>query len=163
RRLLTASGSAFAVPEANYWVVASDPRVLAENAAQTFLGIRMQCAQCHNHPFERWTMDDYYGFTAFFAQVGRKRGDDPRDTIVFDQGRGSVTNPRSGKAAEPQFLGGGRAQPADGEDLRATLAEWLTARDNPWFAANLANRVWARFFGRGLVEPVDDVRVSNPA
>ncbi|MCA8976397.1 MAG: DUF1553 domain-containing protein, partial [Planctomycetes bacterium] len=122
----------------------------------------LQCAQCHNHPFERWRMDDYYGFAAFFGQVGRKRGDDPRSTIVFDSGRGEVRNARTLRPAAPRFLGGAAATIADGEDRRAVLARWLTSADNPWFARNVANRVWARFFGRGLVEPVDDVRVSNP-
>lgn len=162
RSMLTASGSAFSVPEVNYWVTAVDPKVLAENAAQTFLGIRLQCAQCHNHPFERWRMDDYYGFAAFFGQVGRKNGDDPRDTIVFDRRRGNVANVRTGRPAEPRFLGGDVARIEPGEDRRAVLAKWLTSRDNPWFARNVVNRVWARFFGRGLVDPVDDVRVSNP-
>ncbi|MCB9879944.1 MAG: DUF1549 domain-containing protein [Planctomycetes bacterium] len=163
RRMLTAEGSAFEVPAANYWVVTADPKVLAENAAQTFFGIRLQCAQCHNHPFERWRMDDYYGFAAFFAQVGRKGGEDPRDTIVSDNPGGRVANARTGATASPRFLGGDAPQLAPGERGREALARWLTAKDNPWFAQNLANRVWARFFGRGLVDPVDDVRVSNPA
>ncbi|MGA0059264.1 MAG: DUF1549 and DUF1553 domain-containing protein [Planctomycetota bacterium] len=162
RAMLTANGSAYRVPEANYWATAQDPKVLAENAAQTFFGIRLQCAQCHNHPFERWRMDDYYGFAAFFTQVGRKRGDDPRETILIDQGRGEVANARTGRPSAARFLGGDAPEVPTGTDRRAVLAGWLTARDNPWFAQNLANRVWARFFGRGLVEPVDDVRVSNP-
>jgi hypothetical protein len=162
RRMITASGSAYAVPEANYWVTATSPKVLAENAAQTFLGIRLQCAQCHNHPFERWRMDDYYGFAAFFGQVGRKQGDDPRDTIIFNRGTGSVVNERNKSVATPQFLGGDAPKLAAGVDRRTALAEWLTSAKNPWFAKNIANRVWARFFGRGLVQPVDDVRVSNP-
>lgn len=162
RRMLTANGSAYTTPEANYWVTARNPKVLAENAAQTFLGIRLQCAQCHNHPFERWRMDDYYGFTAFFGQVGRKRGDDPRDTVIYDRRSGNVNNERTGRPAAPQFLGGEMPEIKAGEDRRAVLARWLTARENPWFAKNVANRIWARFFGRGLVEPVDDVRVSNP-
>ena len=162
RRMLTASGSAYATPAANYWVTATNPKVLAENAAQTFLGIRVQCAQCHNHPFERWRMDDYYGFAAFFGQVGRKRGDDPRDTVIYDRGSGEVTNARTNTRAAPRFLGGDAPSLAKGQTRRAALAKWLTSRDNPWFAKNIANRIWARFFGRGLVEPVDDVRVSNP-
>ncbi|MFT4841195.1 MAG: hypothetical protein ACJA0V_002324 [Planctomycetota bacterium] len=162
RRMLTATGGAYAVPEANYWVTATSPKVLAENAAQTFLGIRLQCAQCHNHPFERWRMDDYYGFAAFFGRVGRKNGDDPRDTVIFDRGSGEVTNERTQTTAKPQFLGGALPTIKPGVDRRAVMAEWLTSRKNPWFAKNIANRVWARFFGRGLVQPVDDVRVSNP-
>ncbi|MFN3244179.1 MAG: DUF1549 and DUF1553 domain-containing protein [Planctomycetota bacterium] len=161
-RMLTASGSAFRVPEANYWATARDPKVLAENAAQTFLGIRLQCAQCHNHPFERWRMDDYYGFAAFFAQLGRKNGDTPREQIIYDRSSGDIRNARTLQRAKPRFLGGDAPEIPGDVDRRKVLAEWLTSRKNPWFAKNLANRVWARFFGRGLVHPVDDVRVSNP-
>jgi hypothetical protein len=162
RRMLTAKGSAFRVPEVNYWATSRDPKVLAENAAQTFLGIRLQCAQCHNHPFERWRMDDYYGFAAFFAQVGRKNGDTPRESIVFDRSSGEIRNERTKQTAAPRFLGGAAPEIAGNVDRRAVLAAWLTSPKNPWFARNIANRVWARFFGRGLVHPVDDVRVSNP-
>lgn len=162
RAMLTARGSAFTNPPANFWVVSQDPKVIAEGAAQTFLGVRLQCAQCHNHPFERWTMDDYYGFAAFFGQVGRKRGDDPRDTIVFDAGRGEVQNARNGRTSRPRPLGGEELQLAPGVDRRVALAEWLVAPGNTAFAENVANRVFARLMGRGLVEPVDDVRVSNP-
>lgn len=161
-RMLTASGSAFRVPEANYWATARDPKVLAENAAQTFLGIRLQCAQCHNHPFERWRMDDYYGFAAFFAQIGRKNGDTPRESIIYDRSSGEIANARTRRNATPRFLGGEAPKIATDVDRREVLAKWLTSRQNPWFARNIANRVWARFFGRGLVHPVDDVRVSNP-
>src|SRR5690606_22801011 len=114
------------------------------------------------HPFERWRMDDYYGFAAFFGRVGRKGGDDPRETVIFDRGSGEVNNERTRTAAAPRFLGGDVADIPAGTDRREVLAQWLTSRQNPWFAKNVANRVWARFFGRGLVHPVDDVRVSNP-
>ena len=86
RELLTSSGGAFTVPATNFFLVERDPKLIAENVAQVFLGVRLQCAQCHNHPFERWTMDDYYGFAAFFARVGNKRGEDPRERIVFSRG-----------------------------------------------------------------------------
>ncbi len=162
RRMLTSSGGSFSVPETNYWVVTADPKVLAEDCAQAFLGLRVQCAQCHNHPFERWTMDDYYGFAAFFGRVGRKNGEDARETIVYDRGAGGVRNERTGKTAVPRFLGGAEPEIPAGTDRRQVLADWLTSKDNRWFAANVANRVWARLFGRGLVEPVDDLRVSNP-
>jgi len=161
-RMLTATGSAFRVPEVNYWATSRDPKVLAENAAQTFLGIRLQCAQCHNHPFERWRMDDYYGFAAFFAQLGRKNGDTPRESIIYDRSAGEIVNARTRRNARPRFLGGEQPEIAGDVDRREVLASWLTSRNNPWFAKNIANRVWARFFGRGLVHPVDDVRVSNP-
>ncbi|MGE0142615.1 MAG: DUF1549 domain-containing protein [Planctomycetota bacterium] len=162
RELLLATGSGFANPPANYWLVVRDPKVIAENTAQAFLGIRLQCAQCHNHPFDRWRSSDYYGFAAFFGQVGRKRGNDPRELIVFDAGRGEVIDERTRRAQAPRVLGGDEAKIASGRDRREVLAEWMTSPDNPFFARNLANRLWARFFGRGLVEPVDDMRASNP-
>src|SRR5687767_13129238 len=126
------------------------------------MGMRMQCAQCHNHPFDRWTMDDYYGFASFFTQVGRKPGEDPRETIVFNGGGGEVPQPVTNKPVPPTFLGGGPAA-VDGKDRRAVLAEWLVSKDNPYFAKNLANIVWSHFFGVGIIDPVDDVRISNPA
>ncbi len=161
RELLTADGSTLADPPANFYHVEPDPLKLAENVAQSFLGMRLQCAQCHNHPFDRWTMDDYYGFAAFFAQVGRKSGAEPRETIVFDRGTGDVKHPVGGAAVHPRFLGGAAADVA-GKDRRRVLAEWLTDGENPYFARSFVNRVWARFLGVGVVEPVDDFRVSNP-
>ena len=124
--------------------------------------MRIQCAQCHNHPFDRWTMDDYYGFAAFFAQVGRKPGEDPRETVVFNRGGGETQHPVSKQAMKPKFLGG-REPAIKGRDRREVLGEWIASPENPYFAKNLANIVWAHFFGRGIVDEVDDVRVSNPA
>ena len=161
RELLSVSGGTFRSPAANYYQVERDTLKVAENVAQVFLGMRIQCAQCHNHPFDRWTMDDYYGFAAFFSQVGRKNGEDPRETIVYDSRGGEVSHPVGGRVMAPKFLGGATPDVAT-RDRRAVLAEWLTARDNPWFARNLVNLVWAHFFGVGIVDPVDDVRVSNP-
>jgi hypothetical protein len=161
RELISASGGTFRNPPTNYYQVERETLKLAENVAQVFLGMRIQCAQCHNHPFDRWTMDDYYGFAAFFARVGRKNGEDPRETIVFDAKGGEVTHPVGGRVMAPKFLGG--ATPDCGtRDRRAVLADWITAPDNPWFARNLVNIVWAHFFGNGIVQPVDDARVSNP-
>ena len=161
RELLTATGGTFTEPATNFWQVERDTLALTENVAQAFLGMRIQCAQCHNHPFDRWTMDDYYGFAAFFAQVGRKRTEDPRESIVFDARRGGVRHPVGNRVMEPKFLGGEHPD-TQNEDRRAVLAEWLASADNPWFAKNLANRLWAHFFGVGIVEPIDDVRISNP-
>jgi hypothetical protein len=160
--LLGAAGGTFRNPATNYYQVETDTLKTAENVAQQFMGIRVQCAQCHNHPFDRWTMDDYYSFAAFFAQIGRKQGEDYRETIVFDQGGGEVTHPVGGRVMQPKFLGGPKPE-MKGKDRREVLAEWLTSPDNPFFAPSLANRVWAHFFGIGIVDPVDDVRVSNPA
>lgn len=161
RELLTAQGGNFTEPAANFYVTEDTPIVMAENVAQVFLGLQIKCAQCHNHPFERWTMDDYYSFAAFFAQVGRKPSSDPRETIVYDRQSGEVTNIKNNQVMAPKFLGGAMPD-VSGKDRRAVLAEWLTSPDNPWFAKNAANRVWQQFFGKGIVDPIDDFRVSNP-
>ena len=135
---------------------------MAENIAQVFMGMRIQCAQCHNHPFDRWTMDDYYSFAAFFSQIGRKRGEDPRETIVFNSGSGEVRHLVGNRVMTPKFLGGD-VPDLKGKDRREVLAGWLASAENPFFATNLSNVVWAHFFGRGIINDVDDVRVSNPA
>jgi hypothetical protein len=161
RELLSAKGGTFASPATNYFQHERDTLKTAENVAQVFMGMRIQCAQCHNHPFDRWTMDDYYGFANFFAQIGRKQGEDPRETIIFNSGGGDVKHPVGGRVVPPTFLGGGTPDLA-GRDRREVLAEWLASPDNPHFGRNLVNIVWAHFFGRGIVDEVDDVRVSNP-
>ncbi|MFO0828332.1 MAG: DUF1549 and DUF1553 domain-containing protein [Phycisphaerales bacterium] len=161
REIIACEGGTFDTPATNFYQLERDTLKLSENVAQAFMGTRIQCAQCHNHPFDRWTMDDYYGLAAFFAQIGRKPGEDPRETIVFNSGGGETNHPVGGRVMAPKFLGG--AAPAlNGRDRRAVLAEWLTSPDNPMFARNVANFVWAHFFHRGIVEPVDDVRASNP-
>jgi hypothetical protein len=162
QKLLSSKGGTFSSPATNFYQVERDREKLAENTAQVFMGMRIQCAQCHNHPFDRWTMDDYYGFVAFFSQVGRKGTEDPRETIIFNAGGGDVRHPVGGRTMAPKFLGG-EAPDLKGRDRREVLAEWLASPQNPFFAKNLANIVWAHFMGRGIVEPVDDVRVSNPA
>ncbi len=161
RELLSASGGTFRNPATNFYQVETDTLKTAENVAQVFLGFRIQCAQCHNHPFDRWTMDDYYSFAAFFCQIGRKPGEDYRETIIFNRGTGEVRHPVGNRPMEPKFLGGPKPE-VQGKDRREVLAQWLTAPDNPYFAPNLANRVWQHFFGIGIVEPVDDIRISNP-
>ncbi len=161
RQILGASGGTFSNPPTNFYQVERDDLVLAENIAQAFLGIRIQCAKCHNHPFDRWTQDDYYGFAAFVSQVGRKASEDPRERIIYDRSSGQVRHPVSDKVMKPTFLGGERPE-LEGRDRRHALADWITAPENPWFAKSLANRVWAYFMGPGIVEPIDDFRVSNP-
>jgi len=160
--LLKASGGTFSNPATNYYQIERDTLKTAENVAQVFMGIRTQCAQCHNHPFDRWTMDDYYSFAAFFAQIGRKQGADYRETIVFNSGGGEVKHPVGGRVMPPKFLGGAVPDVA-GKDRREVLVKWLASPENPYFATSVANRVWAHFFGIGIVEPVDDIRVSNPS
>jgi hypothetical protein len=161
RELLSASGGSFTNPATNYYDGERNTLKIAENAAQVFMGMRIQCAQCHNHPFDRWTMDDYYSFAAFFAQIGNKQAEDPREHIVFNRASGDVKHPVTGKVMAPKFLGGAVPDIA-GRDRREVLAEWLASPENPYFATNLANIVWAHFFGRGIIQEVDDVRVTNP-
>lgn len=162
QELLAAKGGTFKNPATNYYQNETDTLKVAENVAQVFMGMRVQCAQCHNHPFDRWTQDDYYSFAAFFSQIGRKGTDDPRETVVFNSGGGEVNHPVRGQPMKPKFLGGDTPDVA-GKDRREVLAMWLASPKNPYFATNLANIVWAHFFGQGIIEPVDDVRVSNPA
>lgn len=162
RELLTAEGASFTTPAVNFYTAANQPNLMAEQAAQVFLGVRLQCAQCHNHPFENWTMDDYYGFAAYFGQVARKRAEDPTEWIVYDRRNGEVRHKLDNRVVAPKLLGAPPGKIPPGADRRAVLAEWLTASENPFFAKNLANRVWVALFGRGIVDPPDDVRVSNP-
>ncbi|MCS7466084.1 DUF1549 and DUF1553 domain-containing protein [Stieleria sp. ICT_E10.1] len=161
QELLSASGGTFENAATNYYQMETDPLKVSENVAQVFMGMRIQCAQCHNHPFDRWTMDDYYSFAAFFSQIGRKQAEDPRETIVFNSGGGEVKHPVDGRVMAPKFLGS-EAPDVAGKDRRAVMADWLASKDNPYFAPNLANIVWNHFFGKGIINEVDDVRVSNP-
>jgi hypothetical protein len=161
QELLDSTGGTFGNPATNYYEEERDPLKLAEDTAQVFMGMQIKCAQCHNHPFDRWTMSDYYGFAAFFSQVGRKQAEDPRERIVFNSGGGDVRNPVTHAVSKPKFLGGGEADVA-GKDRRKVLAKWLASPDNPYFAKNLADIVWAHFLGKGIVDAVDDVRISNP-
>ena len=160
--LLSASGGTVSAPAVNYYQSELDRLKLSENVAQVFMGMRIQCAQCHNHPFDRWTMDDYYGFNAFFAQIGRKATDDPQEVIVFNSKGGESQHFLTKKSVKPKFLGGEEPELKPGDDRRRVMAEWLASPRNPYFARNVANLVWAHFLGVGVVDPVDDVRVSNP-
>ena len=162
RELFGATGGTFSNPATNYYQIERDTLKRAENAAQVFMGIRTQCAQCHNHPFDRWTMDDYYSFAAFFCQTAQKNAEDYREKIIYDRRSGEVKHKITGQVMKPKFLGGVEAD-TKGKDRRVVMAEWLTSPENPYFATSIANRVWAHFMGVGIVEPVDDVRVSNPA
>jgi hypothetical protein len=172
RELITASGNTFANPPANYYRIAKDPQSLAETTAQLFLGVRMQCAKCHNHPFERWTQDDYYGMAAWFARVRQKPepaigtkpgGPNTAAEVVFTARDGEVNQPRTGKAMKPRYIGAGDADVKPGDDRRVALAGWLTSPENPFFAKSVVNRVWFHLMGKGIVDPVDDFRESNPS
>jgi hypothetical protein len=160
--LLSAKGGTFSDPATNYYKLEQDVKKVTENVAQVFMGTRIQCAQCHNHPFDRWTMDDYYGFAAFFAQVKRKRAEDPTEQIVFDS-RGDIKHPVTNANVPPRFLGDDATVDTGRKSRRQAVADWLTQPENPWFSRNVVNIVWSHFFGIGITDPVDDVRVSNPA
>lgn len=173
RELIAARGSTYTHPEANFYRAHRDPVSRAEAAAQVFLGTRLQCAQCHNHPFDRWTQADYYNWTALFAKVQYKvlenRRTDNNDShefkgeqVVYIARRGEVKHPRTGQAAQPAFLGQAWKKSGPGDELQA-LAAWLTRADNPFFARAQANRIWFHLMGRGLVDPLDDFRATNPA
>jgi hypothetical protein len=160
RELITAEGPIEETPPANFYRLFSKPGEMASTLSQVFLGVRIACAECHHHPFDRWSQNDYYGMQAFFQPVNRKKG--PAGDMLLASGIPEAKNPRTGEMVRPHPLGAA-TQPAQTEvDLRRTLAPWFTAGDNPWFARNLANRLVAHFLGRGLVEPVDDVRATNP-
>lgn len=160
--LLTGTGGTFTQPQTNFYELERETLKTSENVAQLFMGIRTQCAQCHNHPFDRWTMNDYYGFAAFFAQVGRKQAEDYREKIVFNSFSGETAHPVTKKNVPPKFLGG-EVPDTSGKDRRAVLAKWLVSPENPYFAKSIANRVWAHYMGVGIIDQVDDFRVSNPA
>lgn len=166
RDLLTGNGSNFRNPASNYYTMLPQgklsPMKLGEDTAQIFLGLRTQCAQCHNHPFDRWTIDDYYSFTSFFTGVRRKHGTEAREYYTYvDVEAAPAEHLVDGRPMPHRFLGGDLADVTD-KDPRKVLANWMTAPDNRLFRRNLANRIWAHLFGRGIVHPVDDVRISNP-
>ncbi|MGL4550473.1 MAG: DUF1549 and DUF1553 domain-containing protein, partial [Gemmataceae bacterium] len=171
REMVTANGSSSTNPAANYYRIARDAQNLAETTAQLFFGIRMQCAKCHNHPFERWTQDDYYSTAAWFARVKQKKdGRDPgaapnvvNAEVIYAERGGEVTQPRTGKVMAPKFLGAEVPAIAARTDRREVLAAWMTDAKNPFFAKNVVNRVWYHLMGKGIVDPVDDFRDSNPS
>lgn len=165
REILLAEGSTFTEGPANYYRVGRTAEDWAETTAQVFLGVRLQCAKCHHHPFENWSQDDYYGMAAFFCRVGQKYSSEfgvfARETIIFTKAKGEQSHPRKRVVVKPHPLGGPVMD--DGQDRRRKLAEWITAKDNPFFARNIVNRVWGYLMGRGLFEPLDDLRETNPA
>lgn len=163
RELLAATGTVIANPPVAWYKRVKEPKQQLEDVAQLFLGVRMQCAQCHHHPFERWSQDDYYQLAAYFSQVGRKptstRGE---DMIFHKRGTAVATNIKTGRSLRPAPLGADSEPiPAD-VDPRLKLADWMADRNNPFFAKSLVNRYWKHFFRRGLIEPEDDIRDSNP-
>lgn len=164
RELLAATGTVLSNPPVAWYKRVKDPKTQLEDVAQLFLGVRMQCAQCHHHPFERWSQDDYYSLAAFFSQVGRKptstRGE---DMIFHKRGLAGVPNAKTGQMRRPAPLGLTTLEIQPDEDPRLKLADWMADPKNPFFAKAVVNRYWKHFFRRGLIEPEDDIRDSNPA
>ncbi|PYT32921.1 MAG: hypothetical protein DMG57_00420 [Acidobacteria bacterium] len=165
RELLTARGSSFENPAANFFRVTRNPKVSMEKTTQLFLGVRMVCTQCHDHPFEKWTQNQYYEMVAFFGSIGLKPGFQSGDEIVYDKrDDNEIKHPKTGRVVEPKFLVASlSAPPIPTKDRREALVDWLTSKENPFFARAIANRLWSYFLGRGIIEPVDDIRASNPA
>lgn len=166
REIITAEGSIYKNGPANYYKIARNPTDLAETTVQVFLGVRLQCAKCHHHPFEVYSQADYYGLAAFFTRVGTKPSTDfgglGGDTIVKVNSSGSIRHPRSGAVMQPTPLLGKPIADDKVRDPRRLLAEWLTSPDNRLFSHNIVNRIWGYLMGSGLVEPIDDLRATNP-
>ncbi|HSQ54355.1 MAG TPA: DUF1549 and DUF1553 domain-containing protein, partial [Gemmata sp.] len=173
RDILAATGSTYANPPANFWRAIRAPTQRSEAVAQVFLGIRINCARCHNHPFDRWTIDEYYGFAANFARIDYRLLDNTRkdrldthefigEQVVFQNRAGEVTNPRTREPAKPVFLGSITPEFRPESDRLTALADWVASRDNPFFAKAQVNRIWLHLMGRGLVDPNDDFRATNP-
>ena len=163
KQLLAATGTIATNPAVAWYKRVKDPKSQMEDVSQLFLGVRLQCAQCHHHPFERWSQDDYYALTACFSRVGRKpTGVQNEDMIYHQRGLAEAQQVRSGQMLRPKALGTDLGDIQPSEDPRLKLAEWMRRPDNPFFARALVNRYWKHFFKVGLIEPEDDIRDSNP-
>jgi hypothetical protein len=167
RTILISRGGVQDDPASAYFAISKDADDTLQRATQVFCGIRMLCAKCHPHPFENWTQVDYYGLHSFFNQLGVKP--DPRlvgipnaKSVVLNLSAGYSRNPRSGQLQPPRFLGGSEPEVAPNTDRRVVYAKWLTSPENPFFARSMTNRVWSYFFNRGIIDPVDDLRTTNP-
>jgi Protein of unknown function (DUF1553)/Protein of unknown function (DUF1549)/Bacterial Ig-like domain (group 2) len=162
RRIVTASGSTLENGAANFYALHKDPLEMSETASQAFLGMSITCAHCHNHPLEKWTNDQYYGMANLFARLKIKNADGEGNLTVFPTTEGELIQPRTGRPQPPRPLDGEAIPLEATADRRLALADWLTAPENPYFSRAITNRVWANFLGVGLVEAVDDVRLTNP-
>jgi Protein of unknown function (DUF1549)/Protein of unknown function (DUF1553) len=173
REIIAGRGSTYDHPEANYYRSLRDPFSRTEATSQVFLGVRLKCAKCHNHPFERWTQSDYHSLAAFFVRVDYRIVENNRrdkfdkhefdgDQVVFESRTGESVHPRTNATLAPRFLGAATPAFAPDEDRLQALADWVAAPDNPFFARAQCNRVWRELLGRGIVDPDDDFRASNP-
>lgn len=164
--ILTATGSQNENPPAIWYRTVRKSPEYVESVAQAFLGVRIQCAQCHHHPTERWSQADYFSLAAVFSRVGRKSGfadaEVPTNEIIFLKDRGDMRHPRTGEVLKPRPPGGDEFVSGSHDDPRISLVEWMTDGDNPFFARTMANRMWAHFLGRGIIHPIDDARSTNP-
>ncbi|QJW93588.1 DUF1549 and DUF1553 domain-containing protein [Frigoriglobus tundricola] len=170
RLIIASSGDERKSPPTVWYKEIDKPEQFVDDISQVFLGQRLACANCHHHPYEKWSQDDYWGLAAFYARVGRKEvrlpntnpnAQDNRVQVVYTRAIGNVTNKRTQKPAEPKALDADPMPPTD-EDPRTKLVDWMTDPKNPFFAKTVANRYWAHFFGRGIVDPLDDMRITNP-
>ncbi len=162
RNLLTARGATHAEGPAAFYKAFDSPEVAGRSVSQLFLGVRIECAQCHHHPAERWSQADYVAWAGFFTGMKRKKLPGGGEAVMVTSGR-SMKHPRTGEPVGVRPLGGDVIDLEQHSDLRTPLADWMTGDDNPYFARAIANRLWAHYFGRGLVDPIDDMRATNPA
>jgi hypothetical protein len=162
RKIITARGSTFENGQANFYALHEDPTALAETTTQAFLGMAVTCARCHNHPMEKWTNDEYFGFANLFARV-RSKGTNDGERVIFVSQTGDLNQPRTGRPQPPRPLDGAPLPLDAPQDRREVLAKWLVAPENPYFSRAIVNRLWKNFYGVGLVEAVDDLRSTNPA
>jgi hypothetical protein len=160
RAVITAEGPVEEVAPVSFFKAAGKPGTMASTLAQVFLGVRIACAECHHHPYDRWSQDDYHSFSAFFSNV--HLGKTPTGEMLSITGVATARHPRSGAMLLAHALGEKKPEKLDAGDQRESLARWITKPANPWFSRNLSNRVWAHFLGRGLIEPLDDIRATNP-
>jgi len=162
--LITASGNLYFNPASNFYYITefSEPDNIATNVSQVFLGLRLECSRCHNHPWEKWTQEDFWGFAAFFGRMGVKDTYENDESEITLKPAGEVVSPKTKKRVEAKYLDGPTETEGLDEDIRIKLAKWITAPENPWFARAIVNRVFKHYMGRGIVEPLDDFRVTNP-
>jgi hypothetical protein len=174
RELVTGTGSTYKTPAANYYRANRDASIRGETTARLFLGTRLQCAKCHNHPFDRWTQNDYYEWSSLFSQLDYELGENNRkdkldknefvgEQVVLVAKQDEIRNPTTGQIARPKFLGGGSLDEEETKDRLAAVARWLTSDDNELFAKSQVNFIWYHLMGQGLVDPIDDFRLTNPA
>jgi Protein of unknown function (DUF1549)/Protein of unknown function (DUF1553) len=169
REILAATGDETNSPPTVWYKELQNPQQFVDDTAQVFLGLRIACAQCHHHPYEKWSQDDYWGLAAFFGRVGRKtylmpgeQNQQNQHVVIYTRSSGSVTNKKTGRPAAIKPLGADPVEVGSDEDPRERLVDWMIEPKNPFFARAVVNRYWAHFFGRGIVDPLDDMRVTNP-